>query len=65
MAHINHPLLGDAVYGPKKKALGVETQMLHAKLLVFITRKQVNIWNSTARCLWNLSISLKSWRNSQ
>lgn len=35
MAHINHPLLGDAAYGPKKKALGVETQMLHAKLLGF------------------------------
>lgn len=35
MAHINHPLLGDAVYGPKKKVLGVETQMLHAKLLGF------------------------------
>ena len=35
MAHINHPLLGDAVYGPKKKVLGVETQMLHAKVLGF------------------------------
>ncbi len=35
MAHINHPLLGDAVYGPKKKAMGIETQMLHAKLLGF------------------------------
>jgi pseudouridine synthase, RluA family len=35
MAHVNHPLLGDAVYGPKKQALGVETQMLHAKLLGF------------------------------
>jgi len=35
MAHINHPLLGDAVYGPKKVVLGVETQMLHAKLLGF------------------------------
>ena len=35
MAHINHPLLGDAVYGPKKMALGVESQMLHAKLLGF------------------------------
>ena len=34
-AHINHPLLGDLVYGPKKKVLGVETQMLHAKLLGF------------------------------
>lgn len=35
MAHINHPLLGDAVYGPKKKVMGVETQMLHAKVLGF------------------------------
>ena len=35
MAHINHPLLGDAVYGPKKKVMGVETQMLHAKMLGF------------------------------
>jgi 23S rRNA pseudouridine1911/1915/1917 synthase len=35
MAHINHPLLGDAVYGPKKMALGVDSQMLHAKLLGF------------------------------
>jgi len=35
MAYINHPLLGDAVYGPKKKTMGVETQMLHAKLLGF------------------------------
>ncbi|HVI42268.1 MAG TPA: RNA pseudouridine synthase, partial [Anaerovoracaceae bacterium] len=35
MAHINHPLLGDAVYGPKKKVLGAESQMLHAKLLGF------------------------------
>ncbi len=35
MTHINHPLLGDAVYGPKKKVMGVETQMLHAKLLGF------------------------------
>ena len=35
MAYINHPLLGDVVYGPKKKALGIETQMLHAKLLGF------------------------------
>ena len=35
MAHINHPLLGDATYGPKKKVMGVETQMLHAKVLGF------------------------------
>ncbi|MDR2295440.1 MAG: RluA family pseudouridine synthase [Clostridiales Family XIII bacterium] len=35
MAHIKHPLLGDPLYGPKKKAPGVETQMLHAGLLGF------------------------------
>jgi 23S rRNA pseudouridine1911/1915/1917 synthase len=35
MAYIKHPLLGDPLYGPKKKALGVETQMLHAGLLGF------------------------------
>ncbi|MDF2653610.1 MAG: RluA family pseudouridine synthase [Bacillota bacterium] len=35
MAYINHPLLGDAVYGPRKQVLGVTSQMLHAKLLGF------------------------------
>ncbi len=35
MAYINHPLLGDAVYGPKKKIFGIESQMLHAKKLGF------------------------------
>jgi 23S rRNA pseudouridine1911/1915/1917 synthase len=35
MAHIKHPLLGDPLYGPKKKAFGAETQMLHAGLLGF------------------------------
>ena len=35
MAYINHPLLGDAVYGPKKTVLGAESQMLHAKILGF------------------------------
>lgn len=35
MAYINHPLLGDAVYGPRKMAMGVESQMLHAKILGF------------------------------
>lgn len=36
MAYIKHPLLGDEVYGPRKKVFGAETQMLHAKLLGFI-----------------------------
>ncbi|MEG2199926.1 MAG: RNA pseudouridine synthase, partial [Anaerovorax sp.] len=36
MAYMNHPLLGDPVYGPKKMAFGIKTQMLHAKLIGFI-----------------------------
>lgn len=35
MAYIGHPLLGDMVYGPKKKILGIGSQMLHAKILGF------------------------------
>jgi 23S rRNA pseudouridine1911/1915/1917 synthase len=35
MAHINHPLLGDPLYGPKKPAVKAEGQMLHAKTLGF------------------------------
>ncbi len=35
MAYLNHPLLGDQVYGPRKKILGIESQMLHAKILGF------------------------------
>lgn len=36
MAYINHPLLGDPLYGPKKGAFGIKTQMLHAKILGFV-----------------------------
>ncbi|MDI9493165.1 MAG: RluA family pseudouridine synthase [Bacillota bacterium] len=35
MAHINHPLLGDPLYGPKRSAIKAEGQMLHAKTLGF------------------------------
>lgn len=35
MAYINHPLLGDPVYGPAKNPFGVQGQMLHARLLGF------------------------------
>lgn len=35
MAHIKHPLLGDAVYGPGKNPFGAEGQVLHAKVLGF------------------------------
>lgn len=33
---INHPLLGDPLYGPKNNKFGVNGQMLHAKKLGFI-----------------------------
>ena len=36
MSYIKHPLLGDLVYGPQKKLFGVDTQMLHAKILGFV-----------------------------
>lgn len=36
MAYINHALLGDSVYGPKKSYPGVHTQTLHARKLGFI-----------------------------
>lgn len=35
MAHINHPILGDTVYGRKKPELGQSTQCLHASRLCF------------------------------
>lgn len=36
MAYIKHPLVGDLLYGPKKQAIPVEGQMLHAKTLGFV-----------------------------
>ena len=35
MAHIGHPILGDTVYGHKKKELGQDSQCLHAGQLCF------------------------------
>ena len=35
MAHIGHPILGDIVYGHKKKELGQDSQCLHAGQLCF------------------------------
>jgi 23S rRNA pseudouridine1911/1915/1917 synthase len=36
MASINHPLLGDPLYGPKNSYMKLPGQMLHAKVLGFI-----------------------------
>lgn len=36
MASLNHPLVGDTVYGPSKDSFGLEGQTLHAKILGFI-----------------------------
>lgn len=35
LAHLGHPILGDAVYGHKKPELGQDTQCLHARALSF------------------------------
>ena len=39
MTHINHPLLGDDVYGPEKNKFGAQGQMLHAYVLGFVHPK--------------------------
>ena len=36
MAYVNHPILGDTVYGHPKPELGQDTQCLHARELCFI-----------------------------
>lgn len=36
MAYINHPVLGDPLYGPKKNLYGLQGQMLHAAHLGFV-----------------------------
>ena len=36
MAYINHPLVGDLLYGPKKQTLFKDGQLLHAGILGFI-----------------------------
>ncbi len=36
MASIHHPLAGDFVYGPEKKVYGMDTQLLHAKVIGFV-----------------------------
>ncbi len=35
MAYLNHPILGDPLYGPRKCPFGLERQMLHAAFLGF------------------------------
>jgi len=41
MAHINHPILGDMVYGRKKPELGMSGQCLHSQMLRF-THPRIN-----------------------
>jgi len=36
MTSLNHPLLGDTVYGPAKDSFGLQGQTLHARVLGFI-----------------------------
>ena len=37
MSYIKHPLVGDMVYGPKKQPFNISGQLLHAKVLGFVT----------------------------
>ncbi|MGE5654164.1 MAG: RluA family pseudouridine synthase [Bacillota bacterium] len=43
MAFIGHPVAGDPVYGPRKSALGLTAQALHAELLGF-THPRTGAW---------------------
>lgn len=45
MASINHPLLGDEVYGPKQKPFATQGQVLHAGYSGSTTQSPENIWN--------------------
>lgn len=36
MAYLNHPIAGDPLYGVKKPELGLSSQCLHAKELIFV-----------------------------
>lgn len=36
MAHIRHPLMGDAVYGSSKQPANFQGQTLHAKIIGFV-----------------------------
>jgi 23S rRNA pseudouridine1911/1915/1917 synthase len=36
MSYINHALVGDLLYGPKKNPFNIEGQLLHAKILGFV-----------------------------
>lgn len=36
LSHINHPIIGDKVYGPAKSVFSLKSQLLHAKILGFI-----------------------------
>ncbi len=49
MAHRGHPLLGDAVYGPKKQPAALQGQALHAQLLGFCHPKTGDHMEFTAQ----------------
>ena len=44
-ASLNHPLLGDPLYGPKTNKLKVVGQTLHAKKLDLYIQVKMNTWN--------------------
>ena len=62
MAYINHPLLGDAVYGNSGKRFRLEGQCLHAKTLGFIhpkTREYIEFDSELPQYFKELILKLK------
>ncbi len=62
MAYINHPLLGDAIYGNSGKRFKLEGQCLHAKTLGFIhpkTREYIEFDSELPQYFKELILKLK------
>lgn len=63
MASINHPLLGDEVYGPKSKPFKTQGQVLHAGLLGFnhpVTGEYMEFTSELPEYFENILRTLKS-----
>ena len=63
LASIGHPVVGDALYGPKKNPLGLERQFLHAESLEFNIEegRKIKLEADLPKDLSNALIKLKNY----
>jgi len=66
-ASLNHPILGDPLYGPKNNKLKVEGQILHAKKLGFIhpSKNEYVEFNSELPEYFQKILNRIKWWNTQ